>query len=206
MSDRYSLSPRQARLSRMAAWAFVLAAIVQLSAALVPVFAASAVTRAICADDACRAQARPEMMLPEDVRPSLPTDLARLADYVRRPSIRLALAALALAGALPFTSLMLCVAGALRRLAARTPDSLSAALPWLRRASFAALAVAIVPPFAMSARIMLLLPATPSGPYWYFMIDFGRFLLGLLLALAAFAITWALAAGSRAGRDLAEFV
>ncbi|WP_162875604.1 hypothetical protein [Sphingomonas crusticola] len=162
-----------------------------------------------CSNAGCDGTARPEVLLPQEERAAVlaaPGAMARFSAYVRRPMVQTGLAAIDVAQAAPFILLMLSVAAAMWRLGNRGTDELARALPWLRRASFAALAAAIVPPLANSLRAMLLLPATPSGPSWYFAIDLGPFVMGLLLAFAAFIVGWALAAGSRASRDVAEFV
>jgi hypothetical protein len=209
MQDSYSLSPRQARVCRIAAALFLLAGLLRIMAALVPLATASPGLEVHCAGGSCQAAGRPELLLPEPLRAQVSTSPAaavRLAAYAGQQAVRAGLVGADLAEAIPFALLMLCVAGALGRLGARGADALARALPWLRRASFAALGTAFAPPLADSARAMLLLPATPAGPSWYFALDLGSFLLGLLLALAAFAVSWALAAGSRAEQDMAEFV
>jgi len=162
-----------------------------------------------CGQAGCHAIERPELLLPEEERAAIvasPVAMEHLAAHLHRPAVRAGLAAINLAQAAPFVLLMLCVAAATWRLGARGADDLTRALPWLRRASLAALAAAIVPPVADSLRAMLMLPGTPSGPGWYFAVDLGPFMMGLLLAFAAFIVSWALAAGNRARRDMAGFV
>ncbi len=95
---------------------------------------------------------------------------------------------------------------ALRALAARRGDDLARALPWLRRASFSALVLAVATPLAISLDAMVLFPGTPLGARWYIGVEFDRLALHLLLAFAAIAVVWALDAGSRAEREVAEFV
>lgn len=210
MSDGYSLSQRQAGLCRAVAILFSIAALVRAAAILGPlVFAAPPRLEVTCPAGHCVTAQRPDLLLPAAERDAVtasPAAAARLTAYVARPPVRAGLAAIDLAQGAPFVALMLCVALAVRRLGARGADDLARALPWLWRASIAALADVFVSPLSDSLRAMLLFPATPSGPSWYLAVDFGRFLTGVLLALAALIVSWALAAGSRARRDLADFV
>ena len=92
---------------------------------------------------------------------------------------------------LPFVALMLGTGMALRELAARKENDLARALPWLRRASVAAILMAVAGPVAASARSMIVYPGTPTGPMWYIEVDFLRLAFDLLLALAVFAVVWA---------------
>jgi len=210
MSDSYSLSFRQARICRIAAALFAAAALVRaVSVATSISLAATPALEVKCGQAGCHAIERPELLLPEKERAAIvarPAAMMRLAAYAHRPAVRAGIAAINVAQAAPFVLLMLCVAAATWRLGARGVDDLTRALPWLRRASLAALAAAIVPPLADSLRTMLVLPGTPGGASWYFAIDLGPFMMELLLAFAAFIVSWALAAGNRARRDMAEFV
>ena len=210
MYDSYSLSGRQARICRIAAALFVATALIRAASLLVPIgLTAIPGLEFRCANGACRAAERPDLLLPEGERAAVvasPPAMARLSAYARRPAVRTGLAAIDIAQATPFVLLMSLVAVAMWRLGRRGVDDLARALPWLRWASLAALAAAIVPPIGDSLRAMLLSPATPAGPSWYLAIDLGPFLMGLLLAFAAFIVSWALAAGNRARRDVAEFV
>lgn len=210
MYDSYSLSVRQARICRIAAALFLAAALIRFASVLVStVWTPTPVADVRCANFHCHAAERPDLLLPESERAIIarsPGAVARLVEYSHRPAVRIGLAATDLAEAVPSVFLLLSVAVATWRLGARGADDLARALPWLRRASLAALVAAIVPPLGDSLRAMLLFPAAPSGPHWYFEIDLGPLVMRLLLAFAAFIVSWALAAGGRARRDLAEFV
>ena len=148
-------------------------------------------------------------LAPEDTRAALSdsrTAQAAFKRHVARPLVRAGLAAVELTRGLPFVALMLGTGMALRELAARKENDLARALPWLRRASVAAILMAVAGPVAASARAMIVYPGTPTGPMWYIEVDFLRLAFDLLLALAAFAVVWALDAGSQAEQDMATIV
>lgn len=210
MLGNYVLTQRQAWVCRVAALFFVAAALVRVMAVAVPLAIGSGPAIEVrCGQGGCITADRPDRLLPESERAAVvgsPAAASTLANYVRQPSIRALLVGIDIAAAAPFVLLMLFVAKAVRRLGSREGDGLAGALPWLHHASLAALAAALAPPVTDSLRAMLLFPATPSGAIWYLAIDFGPFFMGLLLACAAFIVTWALAVGSRARADVAEFV
>ncbi|MBB5712803.1 hypothetical protein [Sphingomonas xinjiangensis] len=135
-----------------------------------------------------------------------PAAEARFAAYVARPLVQAGLAASTVfeEGLLVF--LFVAVGLTLRRLGKRGEHALVRALPWLKRAASAALLWAVAQPFTDSLRGMLLFPGTPSGASWFVGIDLTVAGPALLLAIAAYAAAWALEAGIRAERDLADFV
>lgn len=209
MRDGYSLSASQARVCRVAAGLFLAAAAVQALALLLSWLSPEAQVTLRCAAAGCESFARPEAMLPGDLRAAVaasPDAMQRFIEYVRAPVTRIGLALLGLIGNAPIIALMLSVAAAMRRLAMRDADALAGALPWIRRASIAALFMALMPPVVTSLRVMLLMPGTPHGPGYYFALDLAPLLFNVLVAFAAFIVAWALAAGSRATRDMSEFV
>jgi len=210
MYNSYFLSVRQARTCRIAAAFFLAAALIRFASVVAStIWTPTPVADVRCANFHCHATERPDLLLPESERAIIATSpgaMVRLVEYAHRPAVRIGLAATNLGEAAPLVFLLLSVAVATWRLGARGTDDLARALPWLGRASLAALVAAVVPPLGDSLRAMLLFPAAPSGPYWYFEIDLGPLVMRLLLACAAFIVSWALAAGSRARRDLAEFV
>lgn len=204
MIHSYTLSDRQARICRLSAWIFAVAALLNLGALL---FSAVTQGQLTCSGQECSFVRSPELLLPEAERAmvaGMPEAQTRLASHVERAPIRLALIGLLLVERLPMICLLVGVAFALRQLGSNTQDPLGSALPWLRRSAAAALVMAVMTPVAVSLTVMVLLLAV--GPAWWFGIDVGSFLTNLMLALAAFAVVWALAAGSRAGRDLEEIV
>ncbi|MDO6413261.1 hypothetical protein Q4F19_02600 [Sphingomonas sp. BIUV-7] len=207
MLDTYSLSPRRARIVRLAAALFLLVGLVSLVGTAVSMARPALSVR--CGAAGCTGRTPLIDLAPEDARPALAasrTAQAAFAHHVARPIVRAGLAATQLIRGLPFAALMLAVGLALRRLAARVGDDLAQALPWLRRAALAALVAAIAPPVTDSLSAMILFPGTPSGAMWYLEVDFLRLACDLLLALAAVAVAWAIDAGGRAERDVASFV
>lgn len=146
---------------------------------------------------------------PEATRAALaaaPDALHRFAAYVALPQVRTGLGIAAFIAALPFAVLLACVAKGLGHLARRGGGERARALPWFRRATYAAVAMALLGPIGESAVPMLLYPGTPLGPRWEIAVDAIPLALNLLLALAALSTLWALEVGSRAERDLEEFV
>lgn len=94
----------------------------------------------------------------------------------------------------------------LLRISAPATRHLDVALRDLRRATVAALLAAVTPPLRDSVIAMIAYPGTPEGRTWYFEADFADLALALLLAIAAWIVTWAIAEGSRAARALDDFV
>lgn len=207
MSDAYSLSPRRARIVRLAAALFLLlgvgSVIGTIGVAIRPGLAVH------CGPKGCVDRTSLIKLAPEEARRVIATSgLARAAfeRHVARPPVRAGLAVTQMIYGLPFAALMVAVGFALRKLARRGGDDLARALPWLRRGALAALFMAVATPIADSLQAMILLPGTPSGAMWYVQVDLRRLAFDLLLAFAVFAVVWALDAGSRAERDVAAFV
>ena len=162
-----------------------------------------------CDPQGCTVATRVIDLAPDDTRAEL--SVSRTAQtaferHVARPLVRGGLAAVELTRGLPFVALMLGIGMALRELAARRQNDLARALPWLRRASLAAILMAIAGPLAASAQAMILYPGTPAGPMWSIEVDIRRLAFELLLALGAFAVAWALDVGSQAEQDMAAIV
>lgn len=209
MTYGYSLTLRQARICRIAAGLLLAIAILQAAALLFAMAAPNTALRWHCGGAGCTVATFPELGLTAEQLAeagAAPGDSAGLVDRLDRPWIRLAQAGLAFVGGLPLAALLFCVAAALWRLSARGGDDLSRALPWLLRASVWTLVYALVPPLAAIASVSLLLSAI--GPQFMFMaeLDVKALLMNLLLASVAFTVTWAIAAGNRAQRDIAEIV
>jgi hypothetical protein len=207
VSGAYSLSPRRARIVRLAAGLFLLMGLVgtvaMFGAMIQPGMAFH------CDAQGCSSEAQIIELAPEDARAALSASPAAEEGFERHvawPLVRAGLAAVELIRGLPFVALMLGVGLALRELSTRRANALARALPWLRRASLAAILMALAGPVAASAQAMILYPGTPAGPMWSIEADVRSFALELLLALAAFAVAWALDAGSRAERDMAAIV
>lgn len=135
---------------------------------------------------------------------SSPAAAERFAEHVSRWPIRLGEATLSILSPAPFATLMFGVAMSLR--AFGTARGIAGAIGWMRLTAWAAVIAAIAPPIIGLLHSVLLSPGTPRGPGYQIEIDGGPLLLHLLLAFASFAVVWALDAGRRAQRDLAEIV
>ena len=209
MRTGYSLSIKQRRICRVAAALFLLVALTQIVAVAISWMVPGAQYNMRCSDAGCVTTGTPELALPDDLRAQMqasPESVQQFERHVRKPHIWASLGVVNLIQLAPMMALLILVAVAMRRLGQDRPDAMAAALPWIKRASIAALALAIVPPFAAAARVMILMPGTPHGPGIYFSLDGGPLLINLLIAFAAFVVAWALEAGSRAARDVGGFV
>lgn len=207
MSNGYSLPPRKGRICRIAGAIFItLAALNVVGGAS---WLAGPAPHVYCDDTGCRWKPEPLTLLDEEDRAIVaasPANQKRFADYVAMPSTRTGLAATGLL-ALPFTLMILGIGVALLRLGGRSGDPLGTALPWLRRASIAAILWAVLRPLHESLIATILAPGLPGDEYYfYFTADWGKAGNALLLAIAGYATVWALEAGVRAQRDLDEFV
>lgn len=210
MLYNYSLGRWQAWWCRLLAIAFATAAGVQaLSVGLALAAPDLLATEIRCSGYRCGISGNPASLLPDAARREVEASAAAMAEFAAHlvvPATRIKLMAAETAGSMPVAALLLFVAAALGTLGRRGPDDLARAIPWLRRASIAALLAVPLVPLGESLQTTVLLAAVhPHGPF-SLVVDLNRFILNLLLAFAAFAVTWALAAGSRAGRDIAEIV
>ncbi len=207
MKSTYWLPPRKAVVCRIAGNLFVLSAAVML---LVIAFAGlTPGASPYCGTRGCLWNPKPTALLERDVRMAVEETPAtkRVFDaYISRPIVRLGLAAADAVDSVPFGILLLCIGVALRRLGAQDGDALAQALPWLRRASLAAIVWTVVSPLYESTVETLLSPGTPSGPTVQISIYLADIAGGLLLAIAAYAAIWALEAGLRTQRDLEDFI
>lgn len=208
MSERYSLPFGKARVCRTAGVAFLLVAalwgMAAAAGAIVPGWSLS------CSDErGCLQAIKLASLLPESEQVLLsnnPKAEARFATYVTRPPVRGGLAAITLVDEGLLVFLFVTVGLTLRRLGERGEHVLGRALPWLKRGAFSAVLWAIAQPLTDSLRTMLLYPGAPSGASWFIGIDLTVAGPAFLLAIAAYATAWALEAGIRAERDLADFV
>ncbi len=130
----------------------------------------------------------------------------RFEAYAMRPLVRAGIAGVTALDDGLFAAILLCVGLALRRLGDRRGEPLSRALPWLRRASLAAMIWAIGRPVSDSLMETLLSPGTPEGGQWAITVDLLDIGAALMLAIAAYATVWAIEAGLKAQRDLERFV
>lgn len=162
-----------------------------------------------CGDGGCSWNPQPLTLLDTDVRLGVeasPTTMRAFYAHVRQPGVRLALAAADAINSVPFGFLLLCVGLALRRFGTQDGDALARGLPWLRRASLAAIVWTIVTPLYDSVVQTVLSPGTPSGAAVQVLVYLNSIASGLLLAAASYAAIWALEAGLRTQRDLENFV
>ena len=205
----YSLSRWQARVCRIAAALFIVVALAQAAALLFSIVAPNTTMRSHCDAAGCATTSLRDPAFPEQVQTriaSIPGGAARLMAELDRPALRLGLAAVDLIDQLPLILLLACVAVAMWRLSARGDDDLSRAIPWLGWASMAALFDALGSPLAQSGRTSMLLSAIGPDRMFYIELELRALLMNLLLAFAAFVVTWALASGNRARRDIAAIV
>ncbi|KQM61487.1 MULTISPECIES: hypothetical protein [unclassified Sphingomonas] len=208
MSDGYSLPPKKARTSRRVGGLFLLIgalmAVFTVAGSVVPgsYFNCDAEQRCISGTD-------PANLLPDEVHAELdraPQARRHFDRWVAEPAVRVGLGALVLLELGPMTILLIAVGMTLRRLGRQQRDALAHALPWLRHASRAAIALALsrlVVPLANGALLYngLGRPDIVLPP-----INLANTLVLLLFTAAVRAMIWALEAGIRAERELADFV
>lgn len=208
MDNSYFLPSRKARLCRLGGLGFL------LGAAVMPVVIASAGLTPgawpICGGGyGCAWNGSVTRLLPEETRMGIevsPPARARFEAYVARTDVRVGLAAIEAIDLLPFMAFLGSIGIALRRLGGSGANSLERALPWLRRASLAAIIWTIIGPVYESVLETWLSPGTPSGFQIVTTITLAPIAGGLLLAFAAYAAIWAVEAGLKAQRDLDRFV
>ncbi|MEG3091452.1 hypothetical protein U1703_08220 [Sphingomonas sp. PB1R3] len=123
-----------------------------------------------------------------------------------RPSVRTGMIGVTALDEGPFALMLFSIGLALRRLGGKRREPLAEALPWLRRASLAAMIWAIGRPLSDSLTVSLLSPGTPEGRQWAITVDMLDIGTALMLTVAAYATVWALEAGLEAQRDLERFV
>jgi hypothetical protein len=210
MQNHYRLSDVQARICRVAAVVFMLFAVARLGGTLFTVgMGERALNQFHCGASGCQAGVKPERVLPEDQRARVtgsPAAMAMFVENLRKPGTRLGVAVADLLGAASFVALHACAAMALWRLGRVGEGGLTRALPWLRYAALGAMGVAVLAPLAGVLRSSLLVSAIDSQSTFYLDLDVMALLRNLSLALVAYAVTWAVAAGSRAESDLAEIL
>lgn len=206
MSGVQLLPPRKAWICRAAGSVFL--AVALCTAAVICLGAVAPELTALCTGPHCEVTEGPLDVLPSEVRSQVRRSAGAteaFEAYCRRPLVRAGGVGVMAVHLAPFALLLLSVGLALRRLGGGG-DALAKALPWLRRASLAAIIWAVAAPLADSLQVMLLFPGTPAGAHWYLVADMQAIGTGLMLAVAAYAAVWALEAGWRAQRDLAEIV
>ncbi|WP_156347095.1 hypothetical protein [Sphingomonas sp. Leaf33] len=134
-------------------------------------------------------------------------DKARaFSTYIGQPEVRVGLAAIRAIKTLPFSFMVTGIGIALLCLGGRSGDPLARALPWMRRASIAAILWGGAKLVVDSLTATVLSAGLPEGFTYYFATEWNEVGTALMLALAAYTMAWALEAGVKAQRDLAEIV
>jgi len=162
-----------------------------------------------CGDSGCTWSLRPSLLLDEDTMKTVqasPTTEQIFDAHVAHPWVRTGIIGVTALDKGPFALMLFSIGLALRRLGGKRREPLAEALPWLRRASLAAMIWAIGRPLSDSLMVSLLSPATPEGRQWAITVDLLDIGTALMLAVAAYATVWALEAGLKAQRDLERFV
>ncbi|MAF60132.1 MAG: hypothetical protein CL680_16820 [Blastomonas sp.] len=207
MSDRYWLTPDQARRFRLIGALFLVAALVML-----PVIVFAGLTPGAspyCGGEGCLWVSKPASLLSQEIRLQVEATAetrAVFAAYVDRSEVRLGLAAIEAVVSVPYALLLACVGLALRRLGGPTDAALVEALRWLKRASGAAVVWALASPVHETLLESFLSPGTPTGPVFQIVVNLAYLATPLLLALAAYSVTWAIETALRKQHELDGFV
>ena len=203
----FALSSSQQRFAQAVGRLLVLAGVASFAASLVVPWLLG--TTFACSSSGCSGNREILAAAPDAAKAVLsasPSALTQFESYLALPIVRGSLLALAAVAALPFALLLGTAGVALFCLGARKQQALAIAAPWLRRASFAAIAMVVFTPLTDSLRVMLLLRGTPIGPMWWLEADLVKTGLQLLLAFTAVVISWAIDVGSRAELEVDKFV
>ncbi|WP_322963033.1 hypothetical protein [Sphingomonas fuzhouensis] len=160
-------------------------------------------------DDGCRPKAEPLDQVSSDVRQviaNLPKADARMTAVMTEPFWWWRLFGIQMLDVLPFTLLFFSVGMALWRFGNREEHRDWSGIRWLQRATAAGIVMAIAEPLAQLLRDAVYVGALTQMEEFSYSIEFTEMFNHLLFAGAAWAATWALAAGLRARGDLAEIV
>lgn len=202
------MPPKKARTSRRVGGLFLFIAAV-LGVLTIVAAAAPGPYWNCDGEQGCHGGADAANLLPDETLTELnsnPTARHRFDAWVAKPGIRVGLAAVVLLQSGPMPVLLLAVGMALRRLGQKRRNALADALPWLRRASRAAIILAVARVLAPIFQSLLLVNGFDHPEVLTPPIMVETTLLLLMLAFAAYATIWALEAGIRAERELADFV
>lgn len=207
--DTYFLPPRKALVCRIAGAAFLMLA--ALTATIAATWLIGPAPFIYVDNKGVRWKSEPLTLLDEQDRTIVAASVEnsrRFAAYVARPRTRMMLAAIRQVKAIPFVCLILGIGLALRRLGGRHSDPLARALPWLRRASIAAILWALSMPVVDSLTATVLAHGLPNDEdaFYFAVTDWTEVNSALMLAIAAYATIWAIETGLRAQRDLDDFV
>ncbi|MEH3041417.1 MAG: hypothetical protein PGN21_15315 [Sphingomonas paucimobilis] len=208
MFDGYSLPPKKARTSRWMGMLFLLIAAVMGVGTIVGA-AAPGIYWNCDSEQRCTGGTDATNMLPDETRLMLnrdPEARGKFLAWMAKPGAHAGLAALILLEFVPMMILLFSVGMALRRLGERKRNALTLTLPWLRRASRAAIALAVARLIVPVPTAILLYQGVNQDDIVLPRIDLSNTLVLLLLTVAVHAVIWALEAGIRAERELADFV
>lgn len=204
------LSIGRGRVCRALGYAFGLAALTHVAsiviAGLAPRFLSTVI---VCRRGGCALTSSSAGLLSDSMRRAemaTPQAVTALDRYLALPPIRVQLFAAQLVMDLPMIGLLAAVAIGVHRLGQRRGDDVAHALAWFRRGAILALIAALLIPLAESFRTTLVLRAFEPAARFTLSVEVERSLLNVLLALVAMAVTWALAGGVKAERELSEIV
>lgn len=204
------LSVGRGRLCRALGYAFGLAAMTHVAslviAGLAPRFLSTVIA---CRRGGCALTGSAAGLLPDGMRGAgmaTPDAAAVLERYLALPVVRAQFLATQLAIDLPMIGLLVAVAIGVHTLGQRRGDDVAHALAWFRRGAVLALIAALLVPVAESFRALLVHRAFDPAARFTLSVEVETSMLNVLLALVALAVTWALAAGVKAERELAEIV
>jgi len=209
MSDSYHLPPLKARICRIAGAVFLLIALLRLI--FLTTWMIGPAPALYVDGSGFEWKSEPLTLLDEADRATLaasPSQARRFVAYTTRWQTRWMLAAIVQLQRIPFIVLIASVGIALLRFGGSGGDPLAQAVPWLRRASIAAILCALAVPFVDSLTATVLGPGLPDyeGDIYFTVLDFANVYSVLMLAIGAYAAIWAIEAGLKAQRDLADFV
>lgn len=200
----------QRRFSRLFATLFVLVALHRtITLPLVMIAPQAMMIEAECADTGCAVSPTPTRLLPVASRIAVERDQAAVARFearLREPAVRATLLAMETVRRGPMIAMFLFVGIAMWLFGARNEGGSVRAVVWLKRASWAALVLAIVSPFADSLRSAFLLEGVLPADTIELYVDGGRLVWNLMFAAAAWAAIWAIGAGSCARAELSQIV
>lgn len=204
------LSVGRGRVCRALGYAFGLAALTHVAsiviAGLAPRFLSTVIA---CGRRGCTLTNSSVGLLSDSMRRAemaTPEAVAALDRYLAFPTVRTQFFATQLVINLPMIGLLAAVAIGVHRLGQRRGDDVAHALAWFRRGAIFALIAALLIPVAESFRTTLVLRAFEPAARFTLSVEVERSLFNTLLALVAMAVTWALAGGVKAERELSEIV
>jgi hypothetical protein len=204
------LTGLQSAVCKAIGFAFALAALLRsamiMAAGAAPDLLAVSIN---CKKLGCTMETTPLDLLPARLQVATtvaPDATAVLAEHMRQAAVRQDLMVGQLVIDLPMIGLLASVAWGIFVLGQSRGSALGRAIPWLRQGAVFALIAVVTTPFGQAVQTKALARAFESNPGYALDVNVEHVALNLMLALVALAVTWALSAGIRAERDLAEIV